>query len=253
MFSRTLRAVRTKEVQMRFRAISIRFLTSMSLGVATLCATAAYAAAEADAASCPPQPTPPTAELMQSLRAAWAAECLPPDDLTEGALELRVAQIEAARAQRLGLFPMYGAEFVLLMRSLGRRQPVVGLESVETQMSAMLARSDEEAVDMVRDALAELQRPSAGATLERLTRDWERSDLQDLEAYGDWCDCRSTEGEREALSRLLDGRNPGMADAIERLHKDQSVFAAVGSLHMVGPKGLPALLKAKGFEVRRVF
>ncbi|MCB2017780.1 MAG: TraB/GumN family protein [Hydrogenophaga sp.] len=322
---------------MRFRAISIRFLISMALGVATLCATAAYAAAEADAASCPPQPTPPTAELMlkaqaqatdrgflwqisrdgrdsflygtlhagrpewlalgprteaslyrtgvlalelnmtdpavvqsmqgvmqgpartvpaelmQSLRAAWAAECLPPDDLTEGALELRVAQIEAARAQRLGLFPMYGAEFVLLMRSLGRRQPVVGLESVETQMSAMLARSDEEAVDMVRDALAELQRPSAGATLERLTRDWERSDLQDLEAYGDWCDCRSTEGEREALSRLLDGRNPGMADAIERLHKDQSVFAAVGSLHMVGPKGLPALLKAKGFEVRRVF
>jgi uncharacterized protein YbaP (TraB family) len=54
-------------------------------------------------------------------------------------------------------------------------------------------------------------------------------------------------------TRLLDGRNPGLADAIERLHADGSVFAAVGALHIVGPQGLPALLKARGFAVTRMF
>ena len=82
---------------------------------------------------------------------------------------------------------------------------------------------------------------------------WARNDLADLEAYPRWCDCLDTPSERESFTRLLDGRNPGMADAIERLHAGVSVFAAVGALHLVGPQGLPALLRARGFVVTRVF
>lgn len=63
----------------------------------------------------------------------------------------------------------------------------------------------------------------------------------------------NTPAARAAYARLVDGRNPGMVDAIERLHADASVFAAVGALHMAGPQRLPALLKARGFVVRRVF
>ena len=78
-------------------------------------------------------------------------------------------------------------------------------------------------------------------------------DLKDLEAYADWCDCLNTPSERAAFARLVDGRNPGMADAIERLHAGVSVFAAVGALHLIGPQGLPALLLARGFTVTRLF
>ena len=193
------------------------------------------------------------AELLQSLRSAWAAECLPATDLERGAAELLVTQLAVAQAQRQGLFPLYGAESVLLMRSLRTERPVVGLETVQTQLSALMARSDEEASTMVREALAELQRPSAVRSMERLTRAWEMRDLKDLETFADWCDCLNTPTERETHARLVDGRNPGMAEAIARLHENVSVFAAVGALHMVGPQGLPALLEAKGFKVQRVF
>ncbi len=199
----------------------------------------------------PPRRLP--AELMQSLRSAWAAECLPDEDLQAGPAEFHVAQLAMAQAQRQGLFPLYGAESALLMRSLRTERPVLGLETVQTQLDTLLARSDDEAEAMVRDALADWRDPRAPQMLERLTRAWVQGDLKDLEAYADWCDCLNTPSEREAFARLVDGRNPGMADAIERAHAGVSVFAAVGALHLIGPRGLPALLQARGFTVTRVF
>lgn len=199
----------------------------------------------------PTRALPPA--LLQTLRAAWQAECLPLADLSQGAPEVHALQLAMAQAQRQGLFPLYGAESVLLMRSLRAERPVVGLESVQTQLSALMARSDEEAAAMIREMLAELQRPGAARSMERLTRAWASSDLSTLESYAQWCDCLNSPIEREAYTRLVDDRNPGMADAIERLHASVSVFAAVGALHLVGPQGLPDLLKARGFAVDRVF
>lgn len=194
-----------------------------------------------------------SADLARSLRAAWTAECLPAEILEQGAVEFHATQLAVAQAQRQGLFPLYGAESVLLMRSLRAQRPVVGLESVQAQLSALMARNDDEAETMVREMLAELQRPEAARSLARLAQAWEGNDLKDLEAYADWCDCLNTPTEREAYARLVDGRNPGMADAIERLHAGVSVFAAVGALHLVGQQGLPSLLRARGFGVTRVF
>ena len=58
--------------------------------------------------------------------------------------------------------------------------------------------------------------------------------------------------DRAALARLLDERNPALADSIAALHAGgQRVFAAVGSLHMIGPLGLPALMAQRGFRVEQ--
>ena len=55
------------------------------------------------------------------------------------------------------------------------------------------------------------------------------------------------------MKRLLDDRNPALAERIDALHAGGApVFAAVGSLHMTGPLGLPALLAQRGFTVERV-
>jgi uncharacterized protein YbaP (TraB family) len=82
---------------------------------------------------------------------------------------------------------------------------------------------------------------------------WADSDFAELTHYENWCDCVATESDRAALKRLLDDRNPGLADAIDAQHASgHNVFAAVGSLHMIGPNGLPALLARRGYEVERV-
>ena len=211
----------------------------------------AVQAALREATQGPPRRLP--AELMQALQAAWAAECLPADDLQTGPVEFHVAQLAVAQAQRQGLFPLYGAESALLLRSLRSERPVVGLETVQTQLVNLLARDDAEAQAMVREALADWRHPRAPQIMDRLTRAWASSDLQDLEAYADWCECLDSPTDRETFARLVDGRNPGMADAIEQMHASVSVFAAVGALHLIGPRGLPALLAARGFTVTRVF
>lgn len=199
----------------------------------------------------PARALPPA--LASALQAAWRAECLPPADLLTGPPELHATRLLMAHAQREGLYGLYGAESLLLMRSSMAQRPVTGLESVQTQLSALLARSDEEAQAMVSEALAERDKPRHG-TLARLTQAWDRSDLQTIEAYPQWCECLLTEADRSAYERLVSGRNPGMAAAIERLHtQGPSVFAAVGALHVVGPQGLPALLQARGFQVERLF
>jgi len=44
-----------------------------------------------------------------------------------------------------------------------------------------------------------------------------------------------------------------MAQKIENIHESgTSLFAAVGSLHMAGQKGLPSLLRKDGFEVQQI-
>jgi uncharacterized protein len=55
------------------------------------------------------------------------------------------------------------------------------------------------------------------------------------------------------MKRALDDRNPALAEHIDALHQSgKQVFAAVGSLHMFGPLGLPALMAKRGYRVERV-
>lgn len=204
-----------------------------------------------DAMQGPPRTLP--APLAQSLVAAWQAECLPLSNLARGAPELHVMQLGAAQAQRRGLFALYGAESLLLMRSLRVQRPVMGLESARTQLSALLARTDADAAVLVGAALAELQQAQTAASMDRLASVWASGDAQALDTYDQWCGCLNSDTERAAFTRLVDARNPGMADAIEQTHAQVSVFAAVGMLHLAGPQGLPALLKGRGFVVTRVF
>ena len=119
-----------------------------------------------------------------------------------------------------------------------------------TELSLALAAAG---IEFVGSALTEMETGRARPALRRMAQVWADGDLATLTQYASWCDCVKTAADRAALARLLDDRNPGLADGIAALHaRGQRVFAAVGSLHMTGPLGLPALLAQRGFEVEVV-
>jgi len=200
----------------------------------------------------PGVPTLPPA-LEARLRAQIVAACLSPDALSGLRPEMRAVTVEVMAARALGLQPAYGVDVFLSGLGHGMRKTVRSLETPESQAALLVSDDPRETARSVAAILDELEAGNGSRILARLAGDWRQGNLADLGAYGDWCDCMTTPEQRADFVKLVDDRNPLMADSVVKLHDEGfSLFVAVGSLHMVGPRGLPALLQARGFDVQHV-
>jgi uncharacterized protein YbaP (TraB family) len=195
----------------------------------------------------------PTA-LQSRIYKAAARECLDSGALKGQRPEMQISFIGMAQARRVGLEAAYGIDMLLMNVAQRTAKPIVALETVEEQLKALLGESAQDSTDMTQDGLEELDRGESTRLLIKLTDAWADSDIATLETYLQWCDCVNTDSERRAMKRLLDDRNPVMADRLDRLHSSgKRVFAAVGSLHMIGSIGLPEQMQRRGYRVERVF
>jgi len=191
--------------------------------------------------------------LRQRLAQRVAAECLPPALAEALPAMLQAATLVALAGRRDGLDPAYGIDAVLAGYGHAARKPVRALETVDQQLAALAGGAPDEALRFVEQSLDELEGGRARAQIRRIAQLWADGDLATLEAYPSWCGCMDTEADRALMRRLLDQRNLRLAERIEALHREGGgVFAAVGSLHFIGPQGLTALLAARGFKVERV-
>ncbi len=191
--------------------------------------------------------------LEQRLLAQLRASCLPEQLLTSMTPELLAATLVLMSARVDGLDPSYAIDlaYASIGRALGK--PVRSLETPALQMRLLRGRNARETQVLVDQSLADLEAHRARTLLLRLTATWADGRLDELERYEDWCECVNDPIERALYQRLLDERNPGLAEGIDALHATgRQVFVAVGSLHMVGPTGLPRLLAARGYTVERV-
>ncbi|MGZ8260377.1 MAG: TraB/GumN family protein [Caldimonas sp.] len=196
-------------------------------------------------------PLPPA--LAARLERRLVAECMDPAKWRSLAPEFQVTSLAVMAARREGLDPAYAVDLVLGLtaRHLGKK--TVSLETPEAQIAALVMPSRPATIALVDSSLDMLESGRARPLLLRMAAAWSGSDLAELEGYERWCDCLNTAAERAAMERLLDDRNPLLAAAIDALHAaGGSVFAATGSLHMVGPRGLPALLRERGYAVEAV-
>ena len=197
--------------------------------------------------------TPLPEPLAQRLAAQMREACVDPEMLAAFSPEMKLAALSVMAARRDGLDPSFGIDIFLAGFGRGARKAVVSLETPEAQLGALQAEDAAGAVEFVEAALTELESGRTRPMLLRIATIWAESDLAELMRYDDWCECRKSAAEREAMKRLLDDRNPLLADRIDALHQGgQRVFAAVGSLHMIGPSGRPALLAQRGYRVERV-
>lgn len=193
------------------------------------------------------------AALQARLEERARVECLPPQALAPLAPELQVTVLATLAGRRDGFDASYGIDAVLAAYGRALKLDVVSLESPESQIRALQMGSPAETIELVDGALAEMESGRARAALRRMATIWAEGDLAELQRYEAWCDCVKTPADRALLARLLDARNPALADSIARLHAvGQRVFAAVGALHMIGPTGLPALMAQRGYRVERI-
>jgi uncharacterized protein YbaP (TraB family) len=193
------------------------------------------------------------AALQQRLDRQAQAECVPPQALLGFQPEMQIAALTTLVGRRDGLDPAYGIDAMLAGWARGAGKPVVSLETPELQLRTLSGTTRAETLEFVDSALKDMESGRAAPGLRRVAQTWADSDLAALSHYEDWCDCVSTRADRAAMARMLDDRNPALADRIAALHAGgQRVFAAVGSLHMTGPLGLPALMAQRGFIVEPV-
>ena len=193
------------------------------------------------------------AALQQRLERRPRAECAAPEQLAGLKPELQIATLSMLAGRRLGLEPGYGIDMVLAGLARRDHKPVVALETVDEQLRSLTGSPRADVLELVAGTLDELDSGRAQQMLGQIAQLWARGDHARLASYADWCECHRTPAEAAAMRRLLEGRNPAMAARIDALHRDgQRIFAAVGSLHMIGARGLPALMAQRGYRVERI-
>lgn len=152
---------------------------------------------------------------------------------------------------RLGYDMNLGVDSYLITRAREAGKPVLELESTEAQMKMMGGMPADLQEAFLDNAIATLESGRTADQVTGMVNAWQSGDAAlMLEVVQD-----VNKGMR-LMSRLddvlLHGRHDAMLKKIEGYLGGKEVhFVAVGSLHLVGPRGLLQSLKAKGYEINQ--
>lgn len=190
--------------------------------------------------------SPATWELLQQYLAQRA---LPADAFDSVAPWLVATSIAVVQFREMGFREELGVDRLFTDRAVADRLPIVELESAEEQF-ALFGNLPPELQDlMLRDTLERTREAPNEAKL--LMDAWARGDDARLEAIALGPLARAPEF-APFYEQVLFRRNERMAARLEQLALDGRVrFVVVGAGHMLGRRGIPALLGARGFEMRR--
>ncbi|EHH67043.1 TraB/GumN family protein [Gluconobacter morbifer] len=182
-----------------------------------------------------------------------ALDCIPAERFAHMAVGLEAAGLTAVSARSDGYYPDYAVDAILTGMARGMKKPLVALENASSQWALLVGDSQADEDADIDDTLHGLETGRIRKDLLVIAGLWDSSNLEKLDHYRQWCDCLNTPAERRQMTAMLDGRNGPMAQKIASLHESgHTLFVGVGSLHMIGEKGLPALLRQQGFAVEQV-
>ena len=180
----------------------------------------------------------------EALKAAMAKTRLQPAQFATLEDWAAALTLSFALEAKDGYDPENGADRALLAAA-GKR-PVIGLETLEGQLGLFDALPAREQRSLLGAVVAEAASDVSG---KRLVKAWAQGDVAtlDREAHAGML------GDPRLREALLVSRNRNWAEQIEALLKARKrPFVAVGAAHVAGIDGLPEMLAAKGFTVKRV-
>jgi uncharacterized protein YbaP (TraB family) len=153
-------------------------------------------------------------------------------------------QLSLADSMNQSYFPDAGVDYVMMDWAKHYNRPVRYLETVDQQFQMLVPADNDMHLDQFESGLKRIgHRPN---DLDPLVTAWSHGDEQQLGALMDV----SFAANPQAKKILVTDRNRKWASQIETmLGDDRSFFVTVGAAHLAGPDGVPALLRADGYEV----
>lgn len=151
--------------------------------------------------------------------------------------------IQSLVSAGIGLEPALGLDRYFLERAKARRMTVVGLETVEEQLDRLDKLPAAAQERMLSEAIT--NPADDAADLAEMVTAWRKGDVDKLEALV----TRDFADEPDAYRSVLVERNHNWLPAMEKCLAGQKCFVVVGAAHLVGPDGLVALLRARGYRV----
>lgn len=156
--------------------------------------------------------------------------------------------------RKLGYSPELGTDQYLARLARKGNTRVLELESLGGQLALLdtLPRADQ--MRFLDETMNAMESGAQANEVRKVVDAWGSADQAALDGVADGIARDKSVSGSFARDVLLDGRNAGMADKLEKLlASEERTVAAVGVLHLLGKKGVPALLRERGLTVERVY
>lgn len=153
-----------------------------------------------------------------------------------------IALLEQAGLGKDSSLPL---DLYLMEHAKAKKKKLLGIETVAEQLNALQSLSYKEQAEMISAELA--KQNDTQAENDSLSYYYSVGKLDSLLELNN----RNPMPEKLAKA-LIDNRNEIMAERIADFIKKQSVFSAVGALHLLGANGVIERLRRKGFVVEAV-
>ena len=190
--------------------------------------------------------------LLSSVAEVSASYGLPFEQIRQMKPYLLMFTLTMLEYQRLGYNAAQGLENYFSQRARNEGKRVVALESMSGQMQMLDNLSPELQSAMLAITVDEIINDEVSGLVAEMVEAWQTGNIAALETTLTVEERRLPQALADEFhARFLAERNVSMAEQVERmLRNGERVFVAVGAMHMVGEDGIPAILAAKGYQVR---
>lgn len=186
-------------------------------------------------------------ELWEKLVATAKALNVPELLLRQQKPWLASITLATAMMTQSGYQSDFGIDRYFIKQAGELNKPIIELESVASQMQLFANFSAQEQIDLLSNGLDEMQKGSI--MLDKLVTAWVEGDHQALDKLSR--ESMGIDSKKSSLYQsLIVDRNQAMVKKVLKAVQDhKKYFVVVGAAHLVGPQGIPELLKSQGFSI----
>jgi len=163
---------------------------------------------------------------------------------------LALTTVETFEAMANGYAPEYGIDQQFLLRAHERGLPVHSLESPELQSELIYGMDLDDQILLFNEAMLDGDREAdpIDALVQAFSAGDSQAMLKEVEN-----ESGHSKASQRLTQRILYDRNQTWVEQFDLwLNEEEARFVVVGAAHLVGPKGVIALLQARGFQARQL-